>query len=108
MTSDYPIEIYLQHHDGCGVYINRKCDCGCAEVTAELAELKAENKQLFDLRRQLETAKTGWKATIDQNAQLRAELDEARKVIVELTHPLDYDPMFAHASAFLERMKETK
>ena len=36
---------------------------------------------------------------------LRADLDEAIRVIEELTHPLDYDIQFAHAATFLERVK---
>ena len=36
---------------------------------------------------------------------LRTDLDEAIRVIEELTHPLDYDIQFAHAATFLERVK---
>jgi len=35
----------------------------------------------------------------------QSELDEAIRVIEELTHPLDYDIQFAHAATFLERVK---
>ena len=135
MTSDYPIEIYLQHHDGCGVYINRKCDCGCAEAAAELEELKRDYEERGDeiiscvrvkakLRAELDNKRKvmellgyilGEDGDLVDNAQhLRAELDEARKVIGQLRADLlmtgdEYSrPNVENADTFLKAHPERK
>jgi hypothetical protein len=81
-----------------------------SDKIVELAELVKENIMLKerDALQIILIAKL--------RADLRKQMDEAIRVIEELTHPLDYDTQFAHAAAFLEksahafiaRMEETK
>jgi len=62
-------------------------------TAAELAQLKFDKdeltKSILALRGEMVLIKGMWKETIDKNTQLRAERDEARKVIemIDGLHP---------------------
>jgi regulator of replication initiation timing len=76
------------------------------ELAETVAQLRAE---LAKLKERCFSAEVDYNKVNLENSELRAELDEAIRVIAELTHPLDYDTQFAHAAAFLEaHPEETK
>ena len=77
----------------------------CAKINqagAELDQLRTENADLT--RKGLLLCNQNGELLMER-IQLRTDLEEAIRVIEELTRPLDYATQFAHAAAFLERMK---